>query len=349
MGLTCAHSPPSVASGPAECIAVGLKGLEMYQRSRFANPIRAAVLAAGMATRFGAMGLFCTTLAACGSDDAQTRANPVATPPRDSAPPPPSPMQPPTQPVQPPAAAGGSAAMAALAGDGGRSAASAAAGVPGSGGMTASGSGGMSAAGGGGAAGSGDEPAFKTNFFVTSDKSMTGNLGGLAAADTRCQKLAEAAGFGAKTWLAYLSVESGDDGMPVHARDRIGSGPWYNAADMMLAADVAALHARTGDVELFLDEKGERVPGSWSGSPQPNEHDVLTGSTPEGMLAMGQTCDDWTSEATGVTAMVGHTDGLGPGGSSMAPYSSWNSSHENFGCNDTGPGGGAGRLYCFAP
>jgi hypothetical protein len=208
----------------------------------------------------------------------------------------------------------------------------------------------MSAAvGGGGAAGGEAEPAFKPNFFVTSDKSMTGNLGGLAGADARCQKLAEEAGFGAKTWIAYLSAESGDDGMPVHARNRIGDGPWYNVADMMLAADVDALHARTGDVELFLDEKGEKVPGSWNGSPQPIEHDVLTGSTPEGMLAMGQTCDDWMSEASGATAMVGHTDGLGPGGSTMAPYSSWNSSHENFGCNNTAPGGGAGRLYCFAP
>jgi hypothetical protein len=215
--------------------------------------------------------------------------------------------------------------------------------------MTASGSGGMPAAGAGGAAGSEAEPAFRTNFFVTSDKSMTGNLGGLAGADARCQKLADEAGFGAKAWVAYLSVESGEDGMPVHARDRIGSGPWFNVADMMLAADVAALHARSGDVELFLDEKGERVPGSWNGSPQPNEHDVLTGATAEGMLAAGQTCDDWTSEASGATAMVGHTDGLGPGGSSMAPYSSWNSSHENFGCNNTAPGGGAGRLYCFAP
>jgi len=29
-------------------------------------------------------------------------------------------------------------------------------------------------------------------------------------------------------------------------------------------------------------------------------------------------------------------------------YTSWNSSHENGGCNDTAPKGGAGRLYCFA-
>jgi hypothetical protein len=46
--------------------------------------------------------------------------------------------------------------------------------------------------------------------------------------------------------------------------------------------------------------------------------------------------------------MVGHSDGLGPNGSTAGAYSSWNSAHENGGCNDTAPLGGAGRIYCFA-
>ena len=45
------------------------------------------------------------------------------------------------------------------------------------------------------------------SFFVTSVTSSTGNLGGLAGADARCQSLAAAAGHGARTWRAYLSVE----------------------------------------------------------------------------------------------------------------------------------------------
>jgi hypothetical protein len=189
----------------------------------------------------------------------------------------------------------------------------------------------------------------KTNFFVTSDKSKTGNLGGLSGADARCSKLAQAAGFPAKTWVAYLSVEhdAAHGNMPVNARDRIGSGPWFNAKGIMLAADLAALHALKGNVDVFLDEKGQKVPGNWSGSPQPIEHDVLTGTSPDGMLLTGQTCADWTSEASGMAAMVGHTDGLGPGGDGTGMYASWNSSHANGGCNDTAPRGGAGRLYCF--
>jgi hypothetical protein len=42
------------------------------------------------------------------------------------------------------------------------------------------------------------------------------------------------------------------------------------------------------------------------------------------------------------------SDGLGPMMNPAPPYNSWNSSHENGGCNDTAPRGGAGRLYCFA-
>ena len=41
-------------------------------------------------------------------------------------------------------------------------------------------------------------------FFITSSTSGTGDLGGLAGADKRCQTLAMAAGAGNRTWRAYL-------------------------------------------------------------------------------------------------------------------------------------------------
>ncbi len=47
----------------------------------------------------------------------------------------------------------------------------------------------------------------RMSFFVSSAKSKTGNLGGLAAADRICQDLASAVRVGNKTWRAYLSVE----------------------------------------------------------------------------------------------------------------------------------------------
>jgi len=202
----------------------------------------------------------------------------------------------------------------------------------------------------GGTSGSGGQGSTQTSFFVSSDKSMTGNLGGLSGADARCKALADAAGLGNKTWHAYLSVESdpANGGAATNARDRIGAGPWYNSKGALVANDVAALHSRTGDAELFLDEHGTKINGQWPGSPTPNEHDVLTGSNPDGTVMPSMTCANWTSADAGMAAQVGHSDGLGPGANANPPFSSWNSAHASQGCNDTAPRGGAGRIYCFA-
>lgn len=209
----------------------------------------------------------------------------------------------------------------------------------------------------------GTAPSSTMSFFVSSATSPTGNLGGLAGADQTCQQLAAAVGLPSALWRAYLSVEHDPPGTggPVHARDRIGSGPWYNARGELLAADLASLHARPGDASLFLDERGNMINGQWTLSPTPNEHDILTGSNPDGTVAMGKTCADWTAGSASVdggapdgggalVARVGHSDGIGPQCStatSPTDYTSWNSSHDNAGCDDTAPRGGAGRIYCF--
>jgi len=192
----------------------------------------------------------------------------------------------------------------------------------------------------------GDDPVM--SFFVSSTGSPTGNLGSLFGADTRCQELAEAVGAGGQTWHAYLSIEKGLDDGPVHARDRIGEGPWYNADLVMVAANLEELHARDGDHEVFLDEHGEMVPGQWMGSPMPNQHDILTGTNKDGTLAIGKTCEDWNSEDPALFAMVGHSDGLGPMMNDAEMYRPWNSVHDSGGCHDTAPKGGGGRIYCFA-
>ena len=189
----------------------------------------------------------------------------------------------------------------------------------------------------------------RVSFFVTSQTSPTGNLGGLAAADATCQRLAAAAGHGAnQIWRAYLSVERGATNQPVHARDRIGQGPWRNAQLQVVANNLAELHARTGDAATFLDERGQRINGQWTGSPTPNQHDVLTGSNADGTLAAGATCNDWTSDSASFTGQVGHADGLGPGQSTAGALASWNAAHTTQNCADTAPRGGAGRFYCFA-
>jgi hypothetical protein len=188
------------------------------------------------------------------------------------------------------------------------------------------------------------------SFFVTSATSATGNLGGLAGADATCQRLAAAAGQGSRTWRAYLSAERdpANNNQPTNARDRIGTGPWYNAALVVVANTPAELHSRTGDAAVFLDERGQRINGQWTGSPTPAQHDILTGSNADGTLLAGSTCSDWTSDSAAMSAQVGHSDGMGPNQNTAGALSSWNSSHASLNCADTAPRGGAGRFYCFA-
>lgn len=199
--------------------------------------------------------------------------------------------------------------------------------------------------------GAASAPPPSMGFFVTSAKNKTGNLGGLAGADRLCQTLAAAVGRGDKTWRAYLSAERDPDNNnnPTHARDRIGNGPWFNANGLMVGKDLDDLHARRGNPILFgVDERGQLIPGNWPGSPKPTEHDVLTGSTPEGTAMAGKTCNGWTSDSPDLQARIGHADGIGLGGNTSGSSASWNSSHENQSCADTTPRGGAGRFYCFA-
>jgi len=190
----------------------------------------------------------------------------------------------------------------------------------------------------------------RARFFVSSATSTTGNLGGLAGADSRCQSLAASAGLGGKTWRAYLSVErdAANGNRATNARDRIGTGPWTNVNGETVAQNLSDLHARRGDAAIFITERGERINGQWSGSPSPVEHDILTGSNQDGTLLTGMTCADWTSDSTSLAAQVGHADGLGPGGDTSGTLSSWNSAHANQSCANTAPRGGAGRIYCFA-
>jgi hypothetical protein len=188
------------------------------------------------------------------------------------------------------------------------------------------------------------------SFFVTSATSITGNLGGITGADATCQRLAAAVGQGNRFWYAYLSVERdpANSNQAVNARDRIGIGPWHNAAGTLVANNLAELHARTGDASLFVDERGQRINGQWTGSPAPVQHDIMTGSNADGTLMRGFTCADWTSGSASDLGQVGHSDGMGPNQSTAGALASWNSAHSNQNCADSAPRGGSGRFYCFA-
>src|SRR6202022_5127000 len=101
------------------------------------------------------------------------------------------------------------------------------------------------------------------SFFLTSTGiGNGGNLGGLAGADNYCQTLAQAAGAGAKTWRAYLSTQAADGAPAVHARDRIGKGPWQNSKGVVVAKDVVELHgANNLTKQTALSEKGDVING----------------------------------------------------------------------------------------
>src|ERR1700750_3264368 len=81
-------------------------------------------------------------------------------------------------------------------------------------------------------------------FFVTSSGPGKGaDLGGLEGADAVCQRLAQGAGAGGKTWHAYLSTQAADGKPAVNARDRIGKGPWQNFKNEAIAQSVDDLHS----------------------------------------------------------------------------------------------------------
>ena len=219
-------------------------------------------------------------------------------------------------------------------------------------------------------------------FFITSAGSgKGGDLGGIAGADAHCQALAQSVGAGSKIWHAYLSSTTPADGKPaINARDRIGSGPWYNAKGVMIAKGLDDLHgdtieqARLGNNVTKLSaltEKGEIVAGlndnpdpadrTWayaSTHPNSNRHEMLTGSQPDGRAftdsGVDHTCSNWTSNAegsgqirgnvTGAAAQVGLSDRNGGGNGS------WNSAHPTGGCSQEAlpRSHGVGLFYCFA-
>lgn len=223
------------------------------------------------------------------------------------------------------------------------------------------------------------------SFFVTSLEAMQlhsgaesgfggdlrfGEATGLAGADKLCTTIAEAelSGAGAKGWRAFLSATTGGaDGGPVHARDRIGSGPWYDRNGVLVATTLDGLLGERpdGDASIVDDlpnergESQENQPGA-SAAGTADNHDVLTGTDQSGQLDASDaaaTCGDWTSTTVSGRPRLGHSWPASSG-------QSWITAHTAAGCAavvnlvDNGPGsrscsgvgcgGGYGAIYCFA-
>jgi hypothetical protein len=188
------------------------------------------------------------------------------------------------------------------------------------------------------------------SFFVTSaGKGNGADLGGLDGADAHCLALAKAAGSAATNWRAYLSTTNTQGNEGINARDRIGKGPWRNAKGEVIANSLDELHSDKNNItkQTALTEKGQVNPGSGD---TPNQHDILTGSDPQGMFSTAggdTTCGNWTKSADG-SAIVGHVDRTGFG-KTTRHMKSWNSSHGSRGCSQDllKASGGAAQIYCF--
>ncbi len=227
--------------------------------------------------------------------------------------------------------------------------------------------GGASGAPGTAGAGGASNPLLaKFSFFLTSVASIkkvsgsdqgfggdlrfgeTGDGAGLRGADKICKAIAELGmpGAGAKDWRAFLSTTAGGPaGGPVHARTRIGNGPWYDATGRVVAMTLANLTTGNRPVgadpairddlpnEFGIPNHSADAPGC-TGNNCPDNHQVLTGTNCIGDLytgggsASGQneitsdctgvtppnnppkaayTCNDWTSKESAGSPWCGHS------------------------------------------
>lgn len=241
---------------------------------------------------------------------------------------------------------------------------------------------------GGSSESSGGIPTEPFSFFVTSLRAMqelsgsqdgfggdlrfgeTGPGAGLRGADAICAAIAEQSmpGAAAKQWRAFLSVSSDENGQPVDAIDRIGTGPWYDRLGRVVAmtpADLQNVRPINGDPAIADDLPNEDgVPNHQPDPTQPevDNHDTLTGSDEAGnLLGIEATCSDWTSSVgeDGVRPRVGHSWPR-----SLDNGRHWISEHDAGGCAPgvniaggggpqpgdftVGAGGGYGGIYCFA-
>jgi hypothetical protein len=154
----------------------------------------------------------------------------------------------------------------------------------------------------------------------------------------------------------------------VHAKDRIGDGPWYDRMGRLVAMDLAALlqeRPAGADALIADDLPNEHGEPNHQGV---DNHDTVTATDENGEYDGGETCEDWTDAPEldpGMPGAMPGGGGMGPGmGHSWPARSgmSWMAAHNGRGCapsvnlvqngggtgNGIGAGGGYGGLYCFA-
>lgn len=127
------------------------------------------------------------------------------------------------------------------------------------------------------------QPAASLKIFTTSQE-YTGNLGGLAGADAKCQALASAAGL-TGTFKAWLSDSN------TNAKDRFMTQnlPYYRTDNVIVANSLADLIDGSLSSSISKDQQGTTIP-SGGGT-----YNVFTGTDRYGVKKNGYVCNDWTS------------------------------------------------------
>lgn len=163
---------------------------------------------------------------------------------------------------------------------------------------------------------------FQSNYsrvFITSTK-YTGNLGGLAGADAKCQERANYASLGG-IWKAWLSDSSNS------ANARLGhfNGQYQLLNGVVIAENWTDLTDGTLQTPINIDE-GYRIPTQqgcvWTSTKSDGSNYIPQGNT--------TLCNDYTSTDTNYS-MCGHN------GSTSSSWTDWSSNP----CNVSAP------IYCF--
>jgi hypothetical protein len=215
-------------------------------------------------------------------------------------------------------------------------------------------------------AGTGDAGALpKFSFFVTSLSAMrmlsksqngfggnlafgeTGTGAGLRGADKICAAAAELGmtGASAKEWRAFLSTTT------VHAKSRIGEGPWYDRKGRLIAQNLTALlKERPEGAEATIrddlpNENGEPNHAASAEGGGDDNHDVVTATNASGEYDGTGSCEDWTTTNTPSGGMgqngprVGHSWPANSG-------RNWMAAHRAPGCAPSVAL--VQSIYCFA-
>jgi hypothetical protein len=153
--------------------------------------------------------------------------------------------------------------------------------------------------------------------FVTA-QGFTGNLGGVAGANLKCQTAASAAGLHGQ-YRAWISDSAGNS---PGASFKRSLGPYVQVNGAIVAADWSGLLAPSGGGRLaqglWLDERGNSA-----------QYFPWTATSTTGFYSTGSNCFDWSS-----------TSGYGGAGSHGSPDFQWTSS-QGRDCNTLQ------SLYCF--